>query len=220
MKIISRILQRCYMCSETHDVLIVEETQKTNYKGVEIVYSGVYEYCEHVDEMFESEEMINVNRLKLIDVYRERVGLYTSKQIVALREKYKLSQKDFSEMLEWGLATITRYENHQVQDRVHDDVMRKLDMDPVWFIELLERSKDRLKPKVYSRSLEAAKRFHDEIRICYIKNGLMSYEDDQMDNLLISEPRFTNGEFVVELRKLIDLTMTQYRNTINENINE
>ena len=111
MKIISRVLQRCYMCSETHDVLIVEETQKTNYKGVEIVYSGVYEYCEYADEMFESEEMINLNRLKLIDVYRDKVGLLNSSQIVGLREKYKLSQKDFSEMLEWGLATITRYEN-------------------------------------------------------------------------------------------------------------
>lgn len=203
MKIISRVLQRCYMCSETHDVLIVEETQKTNYKGEEIVYSGVYEYCEHADEMFESEEMINVNRLKLIDVYRAKVGLLNSSQIVALREKYKLSQKDFSEMLEWGLATITRYENHQVQDRVHDDVMRKLDMDPVWFIELLERSKERLKPKVYLRSLEAAKRVHDEMRMHYIKNGLVNYEDGQMNDLSISESDDSIEELVEAIKAMI-----------------
>ena len=203
MKIISRIRQRCYMCSVTHDVLIVEETQKTNYKGVEIVYSGVYEYCEHADEMFESEEMINVNRLKLIDVYRAKVGLLNSSQIVALREKYKLSQKDFSEMLEWGLATITRYENHQVQDRVHDDVMRKLDIDPVWFIELLERSKERLKPKVYLRSLEAAKRVHDEMRMHYIKNGLVNYEDGQMNDLSISESDDSIEELVEAIKAMI-----------------
>ena len=203
MKIISRVLQRCYMCSETHDVLIVEETQKTNYKGEEIVYSGVYEYCEYADEMFESEEMINVNRLKLIDVYRAKVGLLNSSQIVALREKYKLSQKDFSEMLEWGLATITRYENHQVQDRVHDDVMRKLDMDPVWFIELLERSKERLKPKVYLRSLEAAKRVHDEMRMHYIKNGLVNYEDVQMNDLSISESGDSIDELVESIKAMI-----------------
>ena len=203
MKIISRVLQRCYMCSETHDVLIVEETQKTNYKGEEIVYSGVYEYCEHADEMFESEEMINVNRLKLIDVYRAKVGLLNSSQIVALREKYKLSQKDFSEMLEWGLATITRYENHQVQDRVHDDVMRKLDMDPVWFIELLERSKERLKPKVYLRSLEAAKRVHNDMRMHYIKIGLMRYEDGQMNDLSISESDGSIEELVEAIKAMI-----------------
>lgn len=203
MKIISRVLQRCYMCSVTHDVLIVEETQKTNYKGVEIVYSGVYEYCEQADEMFESEEMINLNRLKLIDVYRAKVGLLNSSQIVSLREKYKLSQKDFSEMLEWGLATITRYENHQVQDRVHDDVMRKLDMDPVWFIELLERSKERLKPKVYLRSLEAAKRVHDEMRMHYIKNGLVSYEDGQMNDLSISESGDSIEELVEAIKVMI-----------------
>ena len=203
MKIISRVLQRCYMCSETHDVLIVEETQKTNYKGEEIVYSGVYEYCEHADEMFESEEMINVNRLKLIDVYRAKVGLLNSSQIVALREKYKLSQKDFSEMLEWGLATVTRYENHQVQDRVHDDVMRKLDMDPVWFIELLERSKERLKPKVYLRSLEAATRVPDEMRMHDIKNGLVNYEDGQMNDLSISESGDSIDELVESIKAMI-----------------
>lgn len=220
MKIISHSTKYCYACMQEHDISIVMEPQLVFFKGVEFVFEGHYEYCENADEMYENEEFIRMNQLNMTDVYRERVGLYTSKQIISLREKYKLSQKDFSEMLEWGLATITRYENHQVQDRIHDDVMRKLDMDPVWFIELLERSKERLKPKVYLRSLEAAKRVHDEMRIHYIKNGLVSYEEGQMDNLLISESILTNEEFVVELRKCIDLTKNQYGNTIKEDIIE
>lgn len=50
-----------------------------------------------------------------------------------IRDKYEVSQKDFSEVLDWGRATITRYENHQVQDRAHDDVLRTIDSDPKWF---------------------------------------------------------------------------------------
>ncbi len=57
------------------------------------------------------------------------MGLLTSDEIIKIREKYGISQKEFSEVLGWGgRATITRYENHQVQDRVHDDVLKKLAM--------------------------------------------------------------------------------------------
>jgi DNA-binding transcriptional regulator YiaG len=65
----------------------------------------------------------------------------TSNEIISLREKYGVSQKDLSEILDWGKATITSYENHQVQDRAHDDILRKIDPDPEWFIEMLKRAK-------------------------------------------------------------------------------
>ena len=203
MKIISHSTKHCHACMQEHDISIVMEPQLVFFKGEEFVFEGRYEYCENADEMYENDELIRMNQLKMTDVYRERVGLYTSKQIISLREKYKLSQKDFSEMLEWGLATVTRYENHQVQDRVHDDVMRKLDMDPVWFIELLERSKERLKPKVYLRSLEAAKRVHNEMRMHYIKIGLMRYEDAQLNDLTISESDDSIEELVEAIKAMI-----------------
>lgn len=203
MKIISHSTKHCHACMQEHDISIVMEPQLVFFKGEEFVFEGRYEYCENADEMYENDELIRMNQLKMTDVYRERVGLYTSKQIISLREKYKLSQKDFSEMLEWGLATVTRYENHQVQDRVHDDVMQKLDMDPVWFIELLERSKERLKPKVYLRSLEAAKRVHNEMRMHYIKIGLMRYEDAQLNDLTISESDDSNEELVEAIKVMI-----------------
>ena len=203
MKIISHSTKHCHACMQEHDISIVMEPQLVFFKGEEFVFEGRYEYCENADEMYENDELIRMNQLKMTDVYRERVGLYTSKQIISLREKYKLSQKDFSEMLEWGLATVTRYENHQVQDRVHDDVMQKLDMDPVWFIELLERSKERLKPKVYLRSLEAAKRVHNEMRMHYIKIGLMRYEDAQLNDLTISESDDSIEELVEAIKVMI-----------------
>lgn len=205
MKIISHSTKHCHACMQEHDSSIVMEPQLVFFKGEEFVFEGRYEYCENADEMYENEELIRMNQLKMTDVYRERVGLYTSKQIISLREKYKLSQKDFSEILEWGLATVTRYENHQVQDRVHDDVMRKLDMDPVWFIELLERSKERLKPKVYLRSLEAAKRVHNEMRMHYIKIGLMRYEDAQLNDLTISESDDSIEELVEAIKAMSSL---------------
>lgn len=33
-------------------------------------------------------------------------------------------------MLGWGSKTITRYESHQVQDRAHDTILKKISHDP------------------------------------------------------------------------------------------
>jgi len=94
--------------------------------------------------------MIRSNSLAVKDAYRIEVGLLTSNEIKSIREKYKISQKEFSEVLNWGKATITRYENHQVQDRAHDDILRKIDSDPKWFLEMLKRAKDRISTRMYS----------------------------------------------------------------------
>ena len=126
----------CVLCMEEHEVDIVEVVDEEFFKGEEVTFPATYEYCSCADEYLETEEMMKTNSLAMKDAYREKVGLLTSREIIAIREKYGISQKDFSEVLDWGKATITRYENHQVQDRAHDDVLRKIDSDPKWFLEM------------------------------------------------------------------------------------
>ena len=117
------------------------------------MFHAMYEYCVDADEYSETEELMRSNSLAQKDAYRKQVGLLTSSEIKRIREKYRISQKEFSEILGWSPATITRYENHQVQDRAHDDILRKLDSDPQWFIEMLERAKNSIaKYSVYRQN--------------------------------------------------------------------
>jgi len=92
-------------------------------------FSAVYEYCSNANEYLETEDMIKLNSLSMKDSYRSKIGLLTSYEIISTREKYDLSQKDFSDIFDWRKATITRYENNQVQDRAHDDFIRKFNSD-------------------------------------------------------------------------------------------
>jgi len=149
MKILKNEIKLCPSCMEDHNVDIVEVMEHVSFKGVEVKFSASYEHCANSDEYFANEDMIRANNLAVKDAYREMVGLLTSKEIVGLREKYGVSQKDFAEILDWGMATITRYENHQIQDRAHDDILRKIGADPQWFIEILKRAKGRLSPKAF-----------------------------------------------------------------------
>lgn len=156
MKVLKSEKKLCISCMQEHPVDIIEVAENETFNGISVNFIAVYEYCSNTDEYLETEEMMKSNGLAVKDAYRQATGLLTSAEIRRIREKYRISQKEFSEILNWGKATITRYENHQIQDRAHDDILRKIDSDPQWFIEMLNRAKDRISEKSYNKYYKAA----------------------------------------------------------------
>ena len=144
MKILKTESKQCISCMEEHDVEIVEAEESGTFKGEKVDFIAIYEFCPNSEEYSETEEMMRSNSSAQKDAYRSKVGLLTSREIKSIREKYGMGQKEFAEVLGWGMATIARYETQQVQDRVHDDMLRKLDSEPKWFLEILERAKDKI----------------------------------------------------------------------------
>lgn len=149
----------CLVCMEEEDVDIVEVTDTEIYKGEEISFKAIYEYCSNADEYLETEEMIKINCLSMKNEYRKKLGLLTSDEIINIREKYKISQEDLSDILDWGKTRIRKYENCEIQDRDHDDVLRNIESDPKCFLEMLEKSKDRLSEKSYNKYFSQAKSY-------------------------------------------------------------
>ena len=159
---------------EQHEVQTVILEDIEEFKGKEVSFDAAYEYCTHADEYLETEEMIKANSLSMKDAYREKVGLLTSKEIMSIRDKFEVSQKDFSEILDWGRATITRYENHQVQDRAHDDVLRKIDSDPKWFLQMLARAKEKIPDKRYDKYHKAASEEFEKTHNRYLMDSIQA----------------------------------------------
>jgi putative zinc finger/helix-turn-helix YgiT family protein len=155
---------------EYHEVETVEVEEKTIFKGLEVDYLASYDYCSNTDELLSNEDFIRANGLAVKDAYRIKVGRLTSKEIKSIRDKYGISQKEFSEVLDWGQTTITRYENHQVQDQAHDDILRKIASDPQWFLEMLERAKDKIAPRYYTDYHQNATRELEKKIAQYIYN--------------------------------------------------
>lgn len=184
MRIINSETKLCLICMEVHEIQTVKLTETEEYKGEEVTFDATYEYCDHADEYLESEEMIKANSLAMKDAYREKAGLLTSGEIIKIREKYGVSQKDFSQILDWGMATITRYENHHVQDRAHDDVLRKIDADPKWFLQMLTRAKGSISDKAYAKYIKVAneqfRMTHNQYLMDSIQALYANYIDDQI----------------------------------------
>ena len=157
MKEIASEQMVCRICGEYHEVPTVKVTDQEVFKGEEVEFQAIYLYCSNADEYLATEDMIRRNDRALKDAYRKKAGLLTSTEIRAIRDKYGISQKDLAAVLDWGRATIARYETHQVQDRAHDDILRTIDRDPKWFLDMLERARPHLPARAYDICVREAK---------------------------------------------------------------
>jgi len=154
MEILKRETKLCLACMEVHEVLTIREVESMTFDEEFVEYEAEYEYCDRTGDYLEREEMMSRNNMNLKNAYRRKVGLLTGDEIVAIRKKYGISQSDLGMLLDWGEKTIARYETFQVQERAYDMVLRRIDEDPEWFLECLERKKERLKEKKYRKYRE------------------------------------------------------------------
>lgn len=71
--------------------------------------------------------------------YRSRHGLLQPEEIARRRKAYGLTQRELSELLGWGGATLSRYENGALQAASHEKMLR-LAMEPRNLLLLIEES--------------------------------------------------------------------------------
>lgn len=159
---------------EEHEVQRVTIVENNMFKGVPVEYNAEYFYCDSADELYADEQQISMNDIAMKNSYREKAGLLTSHQIAAIRAKYGISQSDLCLLLGWGGKTITRYESHQVQDIAHDTILRKLDEDPEWFLQLLEAEKKSLSATSYAKYTETGAVLFEKEHDRYLKSTIMS----------------------------------------------
>ncbi len=172
MKIIKSEKRICSCCMEEHEVKTVLVIDHATFKNSTVDYEASYYYCELAEELFMDEQQIQDNDIRLKDAYRKKEGLLTSEQIGAIRAKYGISQSDLCLLLGWGGKTITRYESHQVQDKAHDTILKKINQDPEWFLSLLNGAKANLSAESYHKYLATATSLFEEDQDAYLRKAI------------------------------------------------
>ena len=194
-----RIGGKCPYCMEEHDVKVLRGEETTKFKGEYISFIAEYDYCDNADEYYERDEQINQNNISMKNAYRKKVGLLTGDEIVSIRKKYGISQSDLAIVLGCGEKTITRYEGYQVQDAVHDAMIRKVDEDPEWYIELLRKSKDKLNTDNYRKYYACAAAVLKENADTYCRKAIMA------DYALINGSLRYCGGTALDIDKVVDV---------------
>lgn len=172
MKIIKNEKRLCTCCMEEHEVKTVLVCEQATFKSVNVNYEAAYLYCDVAEEIYADEQQLQENDMHLKDAYRKKEGLLTSSEICAIRAKYAISQSDLCILLGWGGKTITRYEGHQVQDKAHDTILKKIDKDSEWFITLLNDTKDKLPLESYQKYLKTATILYENDQDVYLRKAI------------------------------------------------
>ena len=154
MEVLTATEMYCTCCTKRHSVQTVRFQEDNIFNGVLVEYPTEYFYCDAEDGMYAGEEQILANDTAMKDAYREKVGLLTSHQIKAIRAKYGISQRNLCCLLGWDTNAIESYEEYRVQDEAHDAILRRLDADPMFFLQLLEERKETLPAEAYEMYLE------------------------------------------------------------------
>ena len=189
----------CSCCMEKHEVKTIRLTEQFSFKGVNVEHLAEYYYCDHADEYYADEEQMSANDLRMKDAYRSIVGLLTSQEICQLRAKYGISQSDLCALLGWGGKTIARYENHQVQDKAHDTILRKLSSDPEWFLELLNKARGSLTEDSFRKYYEAGKTNYEETQDLYLRKAI------EGRYISLSNNPINNGNTALSLDKVVEV---------------
>lgn len=199
LKIIRTEKRLCTCCMEEHEVKTVLLQEQSTFKKVKVDYEATYYYCDLADELYADEEQMQKNDVSLKNAYRNREGLLTSAEIRGIRTKYGISQNDLCILLGWGGKTITRYEKHQVQDKAHDTILKKLDRDSEWFLALLEESKNNISVEVYQRYMKRANELYEKDQDAYLRKAIeASYARFQGNQLF-------HGNTKLSLDKVVDV---------------
>ena len=199
MKIIKSEKRLCACCMEEHEVKTIVIRDRATFKNSLVEYDAVYLFCDLAEELYADERQMQDNDISLKNAYRKQEGLLTSSEIYEMRKKYGISQSDLCILLGWGGKTITRYETHQVQDRAHNAILKKIDQDPEWFLSLLYEAKPKFSLELYQKYLETATSLYEKEKDGYLRKAIMAnyarFQDNQM----------YHGNVKLSLDKVVDV---------------
>lgn len=201
MKIIKSEKRICSCCMEEHEVKTVLVREQAMFKNCTVQYEASYMFCELAEELYVDEQQMRDNDIKLKDAYRKKEGLLTSGQIAQIRAKYGISQNDLCILLGWGGKTITRYESHQVQDKAHDTILKKINQDPEWFLSLLKGAGSNLSKEAYQKYLTAATSLYEKDQDAYLRRAIeASYARFQGNQMLQGNTELSLDKVVEVIR--------------------
>lgn len=199
MDIIKSEKRLCMCCMEEHDVKLVRTLETATFKNEKVSYQAEYLYCENAEEFFTDEEQIAKNDICLKNAYRKQVGLLTSDEIAGIRKKYGITQVNLCTLLGWGAKTITRYESHQIQDKAHDTILRKIDQDPEWFLHLLEEAKRNFTCETYRKYQDTAASLYEKDQDGYLRKAI------EAEYAKLTGDACSQGNTTLALDKVVDV---------------
>ena len=162
----------CELCNKEIKANCIKGEETYKVFGEDITISTEYLLCPECGNKIFDEELDSKTIAKAYAKYREKHNLLTPQDIKDIREKYSLSQNEFSNLLGWGEKTIFRYEKGSIQDNVHNDLLKFL-QDEKNMLAYIKENSNRIQEKTKNKIL---KNMSNDINDSDILNEVYAYD--------------------------------------------
>lgn len=177
---------------------IIEKRKIREFKGIEInTYENVG-ICKECNKDLYINEIENENNERIYGLYRDKANIIKSQDIIGLREKYDISQRELTAILDFGKMTINRYERGGVPTKSQSDYIKLLIEDNDKFIEKVKEAykKGNINEKTYKKIV--SKGVDDIASKDEVQYNLRKY----LRYTLNREPDIYNGYALLDLEKV------------------
>lgn len=180
----------------------IEKRDIKEFKGIEVNTFENVAICNECNEDLYVNEIENENNERIFKIYRKIANIITPQDIVNLRNKYDISQRELTAILGFGKMTINRYERGGLPSKSQSDYIRLLMDNEIEFVNRVKAAyeKNEISEKTYkkivSNDVEKAiskKEVQDNIRKYLnvelnrdpdIYNGYKSLDLDKIENII------------------------------------
>lgn len=158
----------------------VEKREVKEFKGIEIKSFENVAICNECNQDLYINELEDENNKRIYQIYREKADIIKPEDIIELRKKYDISQRELTAILGFGKMTINRYERGGLPTKSQSDYIKLLIENDDKFIEKVKEaySKNEITQKTYNKivsendeAIISKKEVQDNIR-SYIKFAL------------------------------------------------
>ena len=134
----------------------IEKRDVKEFRNVAInTYENVA-ICKKCNQDLYINEIENENNERIYEIYREKTNIIKPQDIIDLREKYNISQRELTSILGFGKMTINRYENGGVPTKSQSDYLKLLIDNENQFIKRVKEAynNEKITKKTYEKIIE------------------------------------------------------------------
>ena len=104
----------------------IEKRELKEFRGIKINTYEEVAICKECNKDLYINEIENENNERIYDIYRKKANIIKPQDIIKLREKYGISQRELTSILGFGKMTINRYERGGRPTKSQSDYIKLL----------------------------------------------------------------------------------------------
>ena len=176
----------------------IEKRDLKEFRGIEVNTFENVAICNECNQDLYVNEIEDENNERIYQIYRERANIIKPEDIIKLREKYDISQRELTAILGFGKMTINRYERGGLPTKSQSDYIKLLIENDDKFIEKVKEAyeKNNINDKTYNKII--SEEVEKDISKKEVQDNIRRY----LRSVLNRKPDIYNGYKSLDLEKV------------------